>query len=49
MPRSACIEQGEQFTCNHYLQSFLTYLKQERGFVDPTTGGGHGRLRPVDA
>jgi len=35
MPRSACIEQGEQFTCNHYLQSFLTYLKQERGFRRP--------------
>jgi len=34
MPGSACIEQ--QFTCNHYLQSFLTYLKQERGFADPT-------------
>jgi hypothetical protein len=34
MPRSASVEQGEQFACNHYLHSFLTYLKQELGFAD---------------
>jgi hypothetical protein len=33
--RSACVE-SEQLPCNRYLQTFLTFLKQERGFADST-------------
>ena len=46
MSRSTCIEQGNQLPYNHYLQAFLTFLKQERGFADATIVNRRRSLTP---
>ena len=36
MSSSVHAEQSDPSPYNHYLQQFLTFLKQERGFADAT-------------
>jgi hypothetical protein len=42
---SMCLE-SEQLPCNRYLQTFLTFLKQERGFADSTIINRRRSLSP---
>lgn len=46
MPKSTRAEQGERLPSNHPLQSFLTFLKQERGFADATIDNRERSLKP---
>lgn len=46
MSRSVHAEPGESSPYNHHLQQFLTFLKQERGFADPTIVNREHSLRP---
>src|SRR5271156_1724979 len=46
MSKSIPAEQAEQLLYNHYLQEFLTSLKQERGFADATIVNRNRSLKP---
>ena len=45
MSRS-CVQQDEQLPYNDYVQEFLTFLKQERGFADATIVNRVRSLKP---
>ena len=46
MSKSTHAEQGERSPYEHYLQEFLTFLKQERGFADATIVNRKRSLKP---
>ena len=46
MSKSTHAEQGERLPYEHYLQEFLTFLKQERRFADATIVNRKRSLKP---
>jgi len=44
--KSTHTEQGERSPYEHYLQEFLTFLKQERGFADAMIVNRKRSLKP---
>ena len=46
MSKSTHAEQGERPPYEQYLQEFLTFLKQERGFADATIVNRKRSMKP---
>jgi hypothetical protein len=42
----SCVQPDEQLPNNDYLQEFLTFLQQEKGFADATIVNREHSLRP---